>query len=430
MNLLKDILNTLFDRTSELFRNSKQNNKSIETLCYELLSSKGQLSAMTLSQNILSIYHSLSDNEKISFFLMLIKKMGFNLSLIEKTIDEFKTLPNTQKYNEITKAIISDRQKLFNRLNQTSFATSQLVKMREDIIRLSKNNKEILQLSLDLQNLFVTWFNRGFLVLRAITWNSPANILEKIIKYEAVHSFNNWEDLQRRLIPSDRECFAFFHPAMPDEPLIFVQVALTTDIPNSIQEILRDGRKIIDIEKASTATFYSISNCQKGLQGISFGNSLIKTVVQEISKNNPQIKNFVTLSPLPNFTKWLKKIKIKKEHFNLKKNNSGFEYLKRYPKKSLEFASYYLTNLVDNDLEYFDPVAKFHLTNGAIVYDIHEKADVSQKGKKQSLSIMVNYLYDTKNLTQNHENFVLNNKIISSEKITKGSKRISELILK
>ena len=196
MNLLKDILNTLFARTSELFRNSKKDNKSIETLCYELLSSKGQLSAMTLSQNILSRYNSLSDIEKKSFFLMLIKKMGFNLSLIEKTINEFKTLPNTEKYNEITKAIISDRQKLFNRLNQTSFATSQLVKMREDIIRLSKNNKEILQLSLDLQNLFVTWFNRGFLVLREITWNSPANILEKIIQYEAVHSFNNWEDLQ------------------------------------------------------------------------------------------------------------------------------------------------------------------------------------------------------------------------------------------
>jgi malonyl-CoA decarboxylase len=161
-------------------------------------------------------------------------------------------------------------------------------------------------LNVDFKHLFASWFNRGFLVLRPINWSSPAHILEKIITYESVHEIENWDDLRRRLQPEDRRCFAFFHPAMPDEPLIFVEVALTKGTPNSIQSVLLENRDAMAAEKADTAAFYSISNCQAGLAGISFGNSLIKTVVQHLLRELPQIRNFVTLSPIPGLVKWLR----------------------------------------------------------------------------------------------------------------------------
>ena len=201
---------------------------------------------------------------------------------------------------------IRDRLQLIRRLNQTQDATAKLVKMREDLIRFLPNHPQLGKLNVDFKHLFASWFNRGFLVLRPINWSSPAHILEKIITYESVHEIENWDDLRRRLQPDDRRCFAFFHPAMPDEPLIFVEVALTKGTPNSIQSVLLENRDAMAAEKADTAAFYSISNCQAGLAGISFGNSLIKTVVQHLLRELPQIRNFVTLSPIPGLVKWLR----------------------------------------------------------------------------------------------------------------------------
>ncbi len=429
MLFFKDLLGTLLDRTTNWLKNSKVENRSIEELCFDLLSSKGEVSAMSLSKKILDYYLSLDEKEKINFFLLLIEKMDLDLKKIDKALDAYKTFPNHEKYHGIIKSTVSNRSKLFNRLNQSSGATSQLVKMRSDILKLSKFNKKLSIIDLDLKNLFISWFNRGFLVLRPITWESPADILEKIINYEAVHTFNNWEDLKSRLEPSDRKCYAFFHPAMPNEPLIFVQIALTSGIPNSIQNILSEKREILSLEKANTATFYSISNCQHGLQGISFGNSLIKTVVQEISRNFPKINNFVTLSPIPNFTNWLKTINIKIENSKTKKNiKSAYNYLKNNPKFSSDFAAHYLINIHNENGSIVDPVAKFHLTNGAIIHEIHDKADISERGIKQSNGHMVNYLYNLEKVTENHEKFVVENKIMASEKLLKKSKSIEKLI--
>src|SRR5213079_2044913 len=198
------------------------------------------------------------------------------------------------------------RQELIRRLNRAPGGTSDLVAMRADLLALMKGNKDLAALDRDVAHLLSSWFNRGFLVLRKIDWSTPANILEQIIRYEAVHEIRDWNDLRRRIDPVDRRCYAFFHPALVDEPLIFVEVALTESIPGAIAPLLADDRKPVPIERARTAVFYSISNTQRGLGGISFGSFLIKQVVEELRRELPKLENFVTLSPVPDFMRWLK----------------------------------------------------------------------------------------------------------------------------
>jgi malonyl-CoA decarboxylase len=259
--------------------------------------------------------------------------------------------------------------------------------------------------NIDFKHLFASWFNRGFLVLRPISWSSPANILEKIITYESVHEIENWDDLRRRLEPEDRRCFAFFHPAMPDEPLIFVEVALTKGTPNSIQEILLESRDVINSGKADTAAFYSISNCQAGLAGISFGNSLIKTVVQHLLRELPQIQTFVTLSPIPGLVKWLKE-------------NSLFD-ANANAESQRQLAAHYLLNVKGHNGQPRDPVARFHLNNGALVMAINANADISKNGLAQSCGVMVNYKYDLNRISEHHEAFA-NQQTVISEKLVKA----------
>ena len=296
------------------------------------------------------------------------------------------------------------RLQLIRRLNQTHDATTKLVKMREDLICFLPLHPQLGKLNVDFRHLFASWFNRGFLVLRPISWSSPANILEKIITYESVHEIENWEDLRRRLQPADRRCFAFFHPAMPDEPLIFVEVALTQGTPNSIQRILLENREVINSEKADTAAFYSISNCQAGLAGISFGNSLIKTVVQHLLRELPQIRNFVTLSPIPGLVKWLKE--------------TGFFKADADAETQRQLAAHYLLNAKGPGGQPRDPVARFHLNNGALVAAINSNADISKNGLTQSCGVMVNYKYDLSRISEHHEVFA-NQQTVVSEKLVK-----------
>jgi malonyl-CoA decarboxylase len=272
--------------------------------------------------------------------------------------------------------------------------------MRSDLLRLSNNDPQLEALDLDFRHLFASWFNRGFLVLRPINWESPAHILEKITAYEAVHAIDSWSDLRRRLEPSDRRCFAFFHPAMPDEPLIFVEVALTQGIPDSVQGVLAEDRTPMPADDADTAVFYSISNCQAGLASISFGNSLIKQVAYDLSAELPNLETFVTLSPIPNLTRWLGK--------------EGFDWSDTLPEDMKPIAAHYLLNAKGRDDMPYDPVARFHLGNGAIVHAVHAEADVSDKGRAQSAGAMVNYLYDLENVAQNHERFVTTKDVAAS----------------
>jgi len=305
MSLFSGLLGSLFDRTSSWISSQKQTEGDITALCERLLSTTGEASGQSLAHDILDKYAILSDDEKKAFFLYLRHNLDLDVSTSIAALSSYKASPDSKTYSAVHAAIEPRRLVLFTRLNAEDGATERLVEMRADILAHLSEMPELGPVAFDLQQLFISWFNRGFLVLRPISWQSPAHILEKIIAYEAVHSIDSWDALRLRLAPADRRCFAFFHPAMPDEPLIFVEVALTDHIPHSIQEILADDRPVLNDDAFTTATFYSISNCQKGLAGISFGNSLIKTVVRELSADMSAIKQFVTLSPIPRLAKWV-----------------------------------------------------------------------------------------------------------------------------
>ena len=403
MNYFADLLSTLFERASSIGKASGRKQTPLDTLCRELLTSKGEVSGAALAQAVLNSYTGLDDVDKLAFFIQLRDEFDLDADAAKMALETYQEIHDKKSYGAFMRAVDPQRQELVRRLNQVPGATAQLVAMRQDLLRLAKDNPYIAIIDYDFKNLFLSWFNRGFLVIRPINWASPAHILEKIITYEAVHEIDSWDDLRRRLQPEDRRCFAFFHPSMPDEPLIFVQVALTDTISDSIQTILSDDREAISAETATTATFYSISNCQQGLAGISFGNSLIKTVVQTLSRELPSLTVFVTLSPIPGFMGWCSKHNIRTDSLQ----NGDLRQL----------VAYYLLNGKRPDGRPIDPVARFHLNNGALVHAIHDAADISAKGMQQSAGLMVNYLYDLPHLAENHEEFATDNKIIASSEV-------------
>ena len=272
--------------------------------------------------------------------------------------------------------------------------------MRQDLLKRIPDHQEFARLDVDFRHLFLSWFNRGFVVLKAIDWNTPANILEKIIAYEAVHEISNWDDLRGRLQPDDRRCFAFFHPAMADEPLVFVEVALTSAPPAAINEILEPD-SAENKKTKNTATFYSISNCQKGLQGISFGNLLIKQVASQLLQEEPGLQNFVTLSPVPGFRKWLDKEEIGEP----------------IEEKIANYAAHYLIAIKRGDGQPADPVARFHLANGAVLDRININANATQKGLEESHGVMVNYRYDLNAADANHEKYFHSHEVNASKTV-------------
>src|SRR6056297_3810145 len=314
-----------------------------------------------------------------------------------------RSTPTAVTYKRLMQAGEPKRQEVIRRLNKVPGATGALVEMRADLLRHLHEAPEIGVLDLDFKHLFKSWFNRGFLVLRPISWESPAAILEKIIAYEAVHAIDSWSDLQRRLQPLDRRCFAFFHPAMPDEPLIFVEVALTKGIPGSIQTLLAENRESVLAEDTDTAVFYSISNCQAGLASISFGNFLIKQVASDLAAEMSNLKTFVTLSPIPGLASWAEQESIEMPGDD--------------PKQMRALAAHYLLDTKRYDGLPVDPVARFHLGNGATVHAVHADADTSDKGRAQSGGAMVNYLYDLGKVAQNHEAFVTTQKVVASSDV-------------
>jgi malonyl-CoA decarboxylase len=403
VSFFADILSSLFERKLILSRRVEDDNKPIEELCWALLSSRGDVSGMTLAELILDRYTGLDDVGKLAWFSLLANDMDVPANTAIAAIKAYHAKPSNTTYDNMIGALEPPRLQLIRRLNQTQDATTKLVKMREDLIRFLPNHPQLGKLNIDLKHLFASWFNRGFLVLRPISWSSPAHILEKIITYESVHEIENWDDLRRRLQPDDRRCFAFFHPAMPDEPLIFVEVALTEGTPNSIQTILLESRDMIGADKADTAAFYSISNCQAGLAGVSFGNSLIKTVVQHLLRELPQIRNFVTLSPIPGLVKWL--------------NETGLFDANADGETQMKLAANYLLNSKNHIGQPRDAVARFHLNNGALVAAVHAKADISKNGMAQSCGVMVNYRYDLSRISENHEAFANKQTVVSERSV-------------
>jgi malonyl-CoA decarboxylase len=317
-------------------------------------------------------------------------------------------------------------------LNLAPGGTASLVKMREALLSHAADHPQLKHVDSDFVHLFASWFNRGFLVLQKIDWTTPANILEKIIRYEQVHAIGDWDDLRARLAPPDRCCYGFFHPQLVDEPLIFVEVALTKESPAAIAPLLDLKRTPIDAKDATTAVLYSISNTQKGLGGISFGNFLIKQVVEEIKRELPDVQTFVTLSPVPNFAAWLKRERASSDmslidadaRETLKALDTpnwfdDLEICERVKAVLLPLAAYYFVEAKNSRGQPVDAVARFHLGNGARLERLNFLGDRSPNGMRQSHGLMVNYLYALGDIESNHEAFAEKGQVACASAIRK-----------
>ena len=401
MSTFSDLLMTVFDRRVGFSTLRGDDGRAIDELAEALIGTSGDVTGRDTGHRILERYGSLDTDGKRAFFRHLAIEMNIEPDAVREALASYEAEPNKQSYRAFMAASEPPRQEFFRRLNRVPGATERIVDMRADLLGMVDDEPELAALDLDLRHLLSSWFNQGFLVLRPVSWQSPALVLEKIIAYEAVHQIESWEDLRRRVEPGDRRCFAFFHPAMPDEPLIFVEVALTKGVPGSVQGLLSEDRESLLEEDADTAVFYSISNCQVGLAGISFGNSLIKQVVADLSLALPGLKTFLTLSPIPGLARWVEaEDLIVDETTDLR-----------------ALAAHYLVSAKRGDGLPLDPVARFHLGNGAQVHAVHDGADLSGKGKAQSFGTMVNYLYDLRRVSQNHEGFAADGKIATSSEV-------------
>ncbi len=431
-SFFKGILSSLFERRGDL--STLVDKRKIDEQCNALLTTTGEISGVQTARAIFSNYNSLSYEEKKKFFSYLTEKLDLDPELVGTYAVQYKDNPTSENLAKLIAVAEPPRQELLRRLNQAPNATANLVRMRIDLLELIKQNETFKRSDIDFFHLFSSWFNRGFLVLRRINWETPANILEKIIQYEAVHTINDWNDLRRRTEPTDRRCFAYFHPVMPDEPLIFVEVALVKGIPGSIQGVLAEERNIFSSDQVDTAVFYSISNCQAGLRGITFGNSLIKQVVEDLSWELPQLKTFVTLSPIPRFRTWLKKNREIHSEIDSILTLTESEKLDEIKSRLVDqsqliqslAAKYILDAKRPTDGLPLDSVARFHLGNGASVHNIHAFADISENGLLQSCGAMVNYLYELKKVTTNHENFVEKKLIAASKSVLGLARTISK----
>jgi malonyl-CoA decarboxylase len=388
-SFLGDMLTTLFERRRA--QSPTADTRSLMQMCEALLASEGEVSGMSLATAILDRYCTLNDDEKISFFQFINSDLELDAAHLQSLIGQYIQTTSVTDYSAVVQASEPRRQELLRRINQSPGATAALVSMRADLLRYLPDHPDLKRTDMDFAHLLRSWFNRGFLVLREISWDTPASILEKIVAYEAVHAINSWDELRLRLYPQDRRCYAYFHPTMPDEPLIFVEVALTKTVPNSIQKLLTQDRVQRETSETTVAVFYSISNCQAGLHGISFGNLLIKQVVGELSQALPQLDTFVTLSPIPGFNRW---------------RETAITNVDLSEDEVQPLAAHYLLNERNPRGGPLDPVARFHLGNGAQIHAVHGDADRTEKGQAQSSGAMVNYLYDLSKIEKNHEAFV------------------------
>ena len=429
---LRQIISSIADAGKQLFnkKNIKKNDlDSILSLCDDLISNKGAAFGITVARDITELYQTLSIDNKILFFKSINEKYRPSFTKVNEAIDVYKNSQNEKTLSDLFKVSEGKRRELFMRMNMAPNGTSIIVSLREDLLKILKENRDLVSLDEDLKHLFKSWFNPGFLKLKKITWDTKAAILEKIIKYERVHHMKDMNELKRRL-GEDRRFFSYFHPALEDEPIIFVQVALTNGLGRSIQEITKQSSG--DEKKYDTATFYSISNCQEGLSRVTLGNFLIKRVVYEIQEELPHIKNFGTLSPIPGFVEWfsyLEESKIKNILGNIKNQDVMFlksKDLKIGDKRIIDnkeaiikLVSHYIVNEKKSDGLPVNDVSRFHLGNGAIVEDIIINANISENGFKRSFGVMVNYLYELKNIEKNHEEYMNKKKVILSDKLKK-----------
>ena len=420
----------LIDRAGARRESSAARSENLIELCEELLSRRGEASGVALAREILTRYAQLTTGPRIAFFEALAVRFGPSQERLAAAIEDWRRDPSEETTAELHEAAESRRQELFRRINLAPGGTAGLVDMREQLLDAMAHRDDLAAVDADFVHLFSSWFNRGFLVLRRIDWATPAIILEKIIRYEAVHRIRGWDDLRRRIDPPDRRCYAFFHPALVDDPLIFVEVALTREIPTAIAPILTSQREVVQLDRASTAVFYSISNCQRGLTGVTFGHFLIKQVAEEISREIRNISTFCTLSPVPGFADWLDKERTREgstvidDHdraalVNLDTDGWWQVAATRDSVREplLRAAAWYFLHARTKNGTPRDPVARFHLGNGARLEQIDWLADTSTKALGQSHGLMVNYLYDLKSIERNHEAYAENRTIVTASSV-------------
>ncbi|WP_078121262.1 malonyl-CoA decarboxylase domain-containing protein [Thiosocius teredinicola] len=439
---LERITNTVADRGRELLglRDDEAKN-SLSDLCRRLIAGRGEASNIALAREILRLFENTDKDGKDEFFATLAAQFGPDPQGISEASAAFdRDKPATLA--RLIEAVEPPRQELFRRLNMAPHGTASLVAMRSELLDRLRANPELSSVDADLKHLLASWFNRGFLRLQRIDWHSPAALLEKIMQYESVHSIDGWRDLRRRLA-DDRRCFGFFHPALPDEPLIFVEVALTGEVTAEIGSLIDPEAQLTDPYAADTAMFYSINNALRGLRGISFGNFLLKQVLSDLGDELPQLKRFVTLSPMPRFAERLNMLlagdiedwprerldplledfePALAEHSNQASPSAAvFELLQNFDQHAAALAGplarlalLYISAMKRSPGVCCDPVAAFHLANGAVLERINVGADKSVKGMTQSYGVMVNYLYDPEQVVANHEAFVQEGRIAMS----------------
>jgi malonyl-CoA decarboxylase len=399
----------------------------LSELCHALRDERGEPSSAALAMEALSVYGHLDDTGRAEFFDVLAREFAPDPDMVLRAIEAYRGSPTARTLSDLERAVEAPRQELFRRLNMAPGGTAVLVEMRGGILAMTKQRPELEPVQRDLAHLLRSWFNRGFITLQRIDWHTPAHILEKLIRYEAVHEINGWEDLRRRLA-ADRRCFAFFHPALPDEPLIFVEVALVKGLASAVQPLIDPASEIGDPERADTAVFYSISDCQPGLHGISFGNFLIKQVAAELQTELTKIKTFATLSPVPGFRAWLEANRSHipaipaRPRLESWLDKSAAARSTALPPDDLrepllQLCAHYLTRARRDDDRPADAVARFHLRNGARLERVNWAADSSARGLVNSAGIMVNYLYELDEVERNHEAYVNDGKITASRRV-------------
>jgi malonyl-CoA decarboxylase len=443
-----ELLQTISERGRALLSRSRREDgetrsENIVEMCEELLSSRGEASGVALARELLNRYAALTTGPRIAFFEALAQRFGTDTARVDKAIEGWKANSNDVTAAELHAASEPRRQELFRRLNLAPGGTTALVRMREQLMdALNHRRADLAGVDGDFVHLFSSWFNRGFLVLRRIDWSTPAIVLEKLIRHEAVHEIRGWDDLRRRIDPPDRRCFAFFHPALVDDPLIFVEVALDRDIPGAIAPILASGRQqFVEPDKARTAVFYSISNCQRGLAGVSFGNFLIKQVVEDICRELPKLTTFVTLSPVPGFSSWLAAEMRSENSTALSTTDRAVlelmerphwwtdpEIFSKLEEPLMRAAAWYFLRAKTSRGLPADPVARFHLGNGARLERINWLGDTSEKAIGQGAGLMVNYQYDLDDIEKNHEAYAEGRVVVASGNVQRLLRPPLELV--
>ncbi|MCF7698325.1 MCD, Malonyl-CoA decarboxylase MCD [Loktanella sp. M215] len=407
--VFNDLVGRVADRGRSLMGTTAP--RSVVQMCDTLLTGKGEATGLALARAIFDRYDGMDWAAKHDFFTMLRDRFGVDRERTETALRHWQEGDETA-LRDLHIASEPRSQELIRRLNRAPGGTRRLVAMRNDLLHLMGEDSALALLDADFRHLFGSWFNRGFLELQRIDWQTPANVLEKIIQYEAVHEISGWDDLRRRVAAPDRRLYAFFHPALGDDPLIFVEVALTAGIPGDIGAILAADRQMTDPARAQTAVFYSISNCQTGLRGISFGNFLIKQVVEELGREWPNLTTFVTLSPVPGLRKWALAHRDDLPTY-LADTVTAAEDGKR-PITLSDLTAHYMLTARHSRGGATDPVARFHLGNGARLERINRDADASANGQKASWGVMVNYLYDLDTIERNHEAYSGQGEIIAA----------------